>query len=102
MNDNSSAADPMQVASSGAFRLSHDSPPCCWQETLALSSQTALRGSNDGSDDGSEVGLRDGKALGWLLGLVDGTNVKVGVELGLLLGSDVGDLDDITDGRILG
>ena len=48
------------------------------------------------------MGRIDGKTLGCLLGLVDGTNVDVGVELGLLLGSDDGDVDSITDGRVLG
>ena len=95
MKDSSSGDDPMQIVSPGDINRSHEPPPCCWQETLALSSQLAWSGSGEGSIEGSNVKV--GPELPCMLGLPDG--MAEGTVLGAFDGTAVGLLDGIPVGR---
>mmetsp|Transcript_17307 Transcript_17307/g.42261 ORF Transcript_17307/g.42261 Transcript_17307/m.42261 type:complete len:147 (+) Transcript_17307:1946-2386(+) len=98
MKDRSSGEDPMQVVFFGGARPSHEPPSCCWQDTLALSSQIACSGSGEGIIEGSNVTV--GPELAFILGLSDGA--VEGIELGAVDGTAVGSWDGIPVGRELG
>jgi hypothetical protein len=110
VKESSSGDDPMQVILSGDTKLSHEPPPCCWQETLALSSQMACSGSGEGIIEGSNVtvgpelafivGLADGVVEGNELGAFDGT--AVGLWDGAPVGRELGTIDGFPDGCALG
>ena len=80
------------------MRLSHEPPACCWQETLAPSSQIACSGSGEGKVDGWNVSV--GTKLVAMLGPSEG--LSEGNKLGTFEGEDVGSFDGNPVGVIVG